>query len=94
MGTTSMNGDDWCFRLEKDLDTLEYEYQMLDEQYEEALRRYDEVIELLRDAAVEYASIVGYVTHDGDSAESIVRDLTLGLITESEAIGRIRGMLR
>lgn len=57
-----MDGDeklDWCDTLQSDLSRLEYEYEMLDEQYMESLRRCDELLELLRDASRDYSELLG-----------------------------------
>ena len=57
-----MDGDeklDWCDVLQNDLSRLEYEYEMLDEQYEESLRRCDELLELIRDASRDYRELLG-----------------------------------
>lgn len=57
-----MDGDeklDWCDVLQNDLSRLEYEYEMLDEQYTESLRRCDELLELLRDASRDYKELLG-----------------------------------
>lgn len=57
-----MDGDeklDWCDILQSDLSRLEYEYEMLDEQYEESLRRCDELLELLCDASRDYKELLG-----------------------------------
>lgn len=50
---------DWCDVLQNDLSRLEYEYEMLDEQYNESLRRCDELLELIRDASRDYRELLG-----------------------------------
>lgn len=57
-----MDGDeklDWYDVLQNDLSRLEYEYEMLDEQYGESLRRCDELLELIRDASRDYRELLG-----------------------------------
>lgn len=57
-----MDGDeklDWCDVLQNDLSRLEYEYEMLDEQYMESMRRCDELLGLLRDASRDYSELLG-----------------------------------